>query len=166
MVDIKVSSISLLDSEDSKIKALATITVNDKIALHGIRVVEGEKGAFVQMSQRRDIDGNFNDILFPVTAEMRDIINNAVMDKYKNSVSFDDVQLIGAYETKMDIPVADRVTMLDESSQRYAEKPEVAILQLQEVLCEAREYVKRKPEHIDRICAALRCSVDELLKLS
>ena len=44
MADIKVSSISLLDNEDSKIKALATITVNDEIALHGIRVIEGERG--------------------------------------------------------------------------------------------------------------------------
>ena len=34
MVDIKVNSISLLDNEDSKIKALATITVNDEIAEH------------------------------------------------------------------------------------------------------------------------------------
>ena len=146
MADIKVSSISLLDNEDSKIKALATITVNDEIALHGIRVVEGEKGAFVQMPQKRDRDGNFNDIFFPITAEMRDTINNAVMDKYKNPVSFDDMQLIGAYETKMDIPIADRVTMLDEGSQRYAEKPETTISQLQEVLYEAREYVKRNEE--------------------
>lgn len=34
MADIKVSSISLLDNEDSKINALATITVNDEIVYH------------------------------------------------------------------------------------------------------------------------------------
>ena len=74
MADIKVSSISLLDNEESKIKALATITFNDEIALHGICVIEGEKGAFIQMPQKHDRDGNFNDIFFPITAEMRDTI--------------------------------------------------------------------------------------------
>ena len=70
-MDIKVSSITLLDREESKTKAIATLVVNDEIAIHGIRVIEGKNGDFVQMPQKRDNNGNYNDIIYPITAEAR-----------------------------------------------------------------------------------------------
>lgn len=139
-MDIKVSSITLLDREDSKTRAMATLVVNDEFAIHGIKVVEGKNGDFIQMPQKRDINGNYNDIIFPVTAELREQINNAVLERYKNPISIDDLQLIGVYETKCDIPEADRFTMWDEASHSYAESPNVTLSQLQAALIDAKQF--------------------------
>lgn len=139
-MDIKVSSITLLDREDSKTRAMATLVVNDEFAIHGIRVVEGKNGEFVQMPQKRDNNGNYNDIIYPVTAELREQINIAVLERYRNPISIDDLQLIGSYETKCDIPEADRTTIWDEGVQAYAENYNVTVSQLQSALIEAKQF--------------------------
>lgn len=139
-MDIKVSSISLLDREESKTRAIATLVVNDEFAIHGIRVIEGKNGEFVQMPQKRDNNGNYNDIIFPVTAELREQINNAVLERYKNPISLEDLQLIGSYETKCDIPEADRTTIWDEAAHSYAEGDNVTVSQLQAALVEAKQF--------------------------
>ena len=139
-MDIKVSSITLLDREESKTKAIATLVVNDEIAIHGIRVIEGKNGDFVQMPQKRDNNGNYNDIIYPITAEARQLINAAVLERYKNPVSFDDLQLIGGYETKCDIPEVDRTTIWDDATQGYAENDSVTVSRLQSVLIEAKQF--------------------------
>lgn len=139
-MDIKISSITLLDKEESKTRAIATLTVNDEFAVHGIKVIEGKNGEFVQMPQKRDKNGEYHDIIFPISAEARTQINNAVLERYKNPVSYDDLQLIGSYETKCDIPETDRVTIADEASQSYAESPNVTLSQLQAVLAEAKQF--------------------------
>lgn len=139
-MDIKVSSISLLDREESKTRAIATLVVNDEFAIHGIRVIEGKNGEFVQMPQKRDNYGNYNDIIYPVTAELREQIKIAVLERYKNPISIDDLQLIGSYETKCDIPEADRTTIWDEAVHGYAENYNVTISQLQAALIEAKQF--------------------------
>lgn len=139
-MDVKVSSITLLNREDSKTRAMATLVINDEFAIHGIKVVEGKNGDFVQMPQKRDLNGNYNDIIFPVTAEMREQINNAVLERYKNPISFDDLQLIGSYETKCDIPETDRMTVWDEVAHNYAEGENATLSQLQSLLIDAKQF--------------------------
>lgn len=139
-MDIKVSSITLMDREDSKTRAMATLVVNDEFAIHGIKVVEGKNGDFVQMPQKRDINGQYNDIVFPVTAELREQINNAVLERYRNPISIEDLQLIGSYETKCDIPEADRLTVWDEASHGYAENVNATLSQLQSALADAKQF--------------------------
>ncbi len=139
-MDIKVSSIALLDREDSKTRAVATLVINDEIVIHGIKVIEGKNGEFVKMPQKRDREGNYNDIVFPVTAELRDQIVNAVLERYRNPISIDDLQLIGSYETKCDIPEADRATVWDETVHGYAENYNVTISQLRTALADSKEF--------------------------
>lgn len=87
-MDIKVSSMTLLDSENSKAKAICTVVLNDEIALHGIKVVEGKNGLFVSLPQRKnDFNNEYEDIFFPTTAQAREQINNAVMERYNNPKS-------------------------------------------------------------------------------
>lgn len=139
-MDIKVSSITLLDREESKTRAMATLVINDEFAIHGIRVIEGKNGEFVQMPQKRDNNGIYNDIIFPVTAELREQINSAVLERYKNPISIEDLQLIGSYETKCDIPEANRTTTWDEAAHSYAENYDATISQLQAALIEAKQF--------------------------
>jgi len=62
--------------------AFASVTINDIVGINGIRVVNGEKGLFAAMPQTKDSNGEFRDIAFPVTKELRLQLNKAILDEY------------------------------------------------------------------------------------
>jgi stage V sporulation protein G len=62
--------------------AFASINIDDKFAVSGLRVVNGENGLFAAMPQTRDNKGDYRDVCFPVTAELRQQINDAVLNEY------------------------------------------------------------------------------------
>ena len=87
-------SIYTLNDANSKTVALATVTVADCLVLTGLRIVNGKKGMFVSMPQRKlskpDKNGNeYADIFFPVTNGFREKLNNAVLDAYDDKVDED-----------------------------------------------------------------------------
>ena len=57
----------LVDKQDSSVKAYASVTIDGMFAVHGLRVMETEKGRFVNMpsTSYTDRDGNkqYSDIL-------------------------------------------------------------------------------------------------------
>ena len=61
---------------------LSDRSIEDLIAIKGIRVVEGTNGHFVTMPQSKDKEGNYHDIAFPVTADLRKAVNKAVLDEF------------------------------------------------------------------------------------
>jgi stage V sporulation protein G len=75
-----------LDNPETSTKAFASITVDDLIAIRGVRVVQGEEGLFVSMPQsRQEKDGEtkFHDIAFPITRELHKQIRREVLDGYR-----------------------------------------------------------------------------------
>ena len=80
-LDVRVYPIK--DQPNNATKAFASVSVEDLIAIKGIRVVEGSKGHFVTMPQSKDNEGNYHDIAFPVNKELRNALNKAVLDEFK-----------------------------------------------------------------------------------
>ena len=76
---------SLVDYEGSKTKAFASVNIGDAFAVHGIKIVEGEKGLFVSMPQRKD-GGDYTDVFHPITAEAREELNKQIMDAYEQKL--------------------------------------------------------------------------------
>lgn len=67
-----------------KIKASASITIEDAVAIHDIKVIEGSKGLFIAMPSRKGADGGYYDIVHPTDADTRELIREAVMNVYGN----------------------------------------------------------------------------------
>ena len=65
--------------------ATASVTLGGCFAVQGIQVREGKNGVFVSMPQRKDAKGEYRDICFPTTAEMRQAINVAVLGEYERT---------------------------------------------------------------------------------
>ena len=66
--------------------AFASVTIEDMFAVNNIRVVNSEKGPFVAMPQTKDAKGNYRDICFPVTAELRKQLHEAVLNAYADAL--------------------------------------------------------------------------------
>ena len=79
-LDIRVYPI---DEPTGTTKAFASVSVNDIVAMRGIRVIEDDKGAFISMPQSKDNKtGKFHDIAFPLSGDLRKEISKATLEEY------------------------------------------------------------------------------------
>lgn len=76
---------SLVDYEGSKTKAFASATIGNTFAIHGIKIVESEKGLFVSMPQRKEGE-DYKDVFHPITAEAREELNKQILDAYEQKL--------------------------------------------------------------------------------
>ncbi len=81
-VNVKVS-----DKEDSKMKGIASVLLDDCFAIHDIRIIEGEKGLFIAMPSRKTSSGEYRDIAHPITPECRKMFEDAVLEAYNKELN-------------------------------------------------------------------------------
>ena len=73
-----------------KVKAFASANIGGAFAIHGLRVVDGEKGLFVAMpstSFQRDGKTEYQETFHPVSGEARKALNDAVLQAYEQKLS-------------------------------------------------------------------------------
>jgi len=78
ITDIRVRKINA----EGRMKAVVSVTFDEAFVVHDIKVIEGQERLFVAMPSRKTPDGEFKDIAHPINAEMREIIQNAIVEKY------------------------------------------------------------------------------------
>jgi stage V sporulation protein G len=107
-------SVKVYPTQDSRnLLATATVTLGGCFAIRGIRILDSEKGAFVSMPQRKTAQGEYKDICFPTTAEMRKELHSAVLGEYQRTME----QSFSRAEKAME----KRGSVLDTLSQKAAE---------------------------------------------
>lgn len=92
ITDVRVRIVKK-DEEEAKLKAYADITFNESFVIHGLKIIDGQKGMFVAMPSRRMPNGEFKDIAHPINPELRKNINDIVIEKYQQNCtnnSFDE----------------------------------------------------------------------------
>ena len=84
-VKMKISDVRvrLVKKDDSKLKAVASITIDDCFVIHDIKVIEGTDGYFVAMPSRKTSDGEYKDIAHPINSETRQTVIDAVLEAFK-----------------------------------------------------------------------------------
>lgn len=79
ITDVRIRKV---DAE-SRLRAIASITIDECFAVHELRIIEGKEGLFVAMPSRQTSEGNFRDIAHPINVETRKMIEEAVIAKYQ-----------------------------------------------------------------------------------
>ncbi|MBR5559582.1 MAG: septation regulator SpoVG [Oscillospiraceae bacterium] len=69
--------------QDTRLKALVSVTVGGDLAVHDIKIIEGPERLFVAMPSRKDENGTFRDVTHPITSEARTSLENAILDAYQ-----------------------------------------------------------------------------------
>ena len=69
--------------KEGKMRAVASITIDDEFVIHDIKVIEGEKGLFIAMPSRKTPDGEYKDIAHPINSETRSLIQKLILGKYE-----------------------------------------------------------------------------------
>lgn len=69
-------------NNESKMKAVVSVTFDEVFVVHDIKVIEGDKGVFVAMPSRRSPDGVYRDIVHPISTEFRTLLVKMIIDRY------------------------------------------------------------------------------------
>lgn len=78
ITDIRIRKV---DAE-GKMKAVASVTFDNELAVHDIKVIETQDKLFVAMPSRKTPDGEFKDVAHPINPAAREKIAKAILEKY------------------------------------------------------------------------------------
>ena len=70
-------------NKEGNLLAFANVTLGGCFAVTGIRVMDSDKGVFVAMPDRKNAKGEYHDVCFPTTSEMRQVLHTAVLGEYQ-----------------------------------------------------------------------------------
>ena len=86
---MKITNVSIRksDREDSHMKAIASVLLDDEFAVHDIRIIEGTKGLFIAMPSRKTSSGGYRDIAHPISQEVRTMFEKEILDAYEKSLN-------------------------------------------------------------------------------
>ncbi|MGN0596172.1 MAG: septation regulator SpoVG [Ruminiclostridium sp.] len=73
--------------QEGRLRAVVSLTIDDAVALHDIKVVQGDERLFVAMPSRRDETGAYRDIVHPISVEARKQIETRILDAYEEFIS-------------------------------------------------------------------------------
>lgn len=79
ITDVRVRKIV----KEGRMKAVASITIDDEIVIHDIKVIEGDSGLFMAMPSRKSTDGDYRDIAHPISAEAREKLQKIILEAYE-----------------------------------------------------------------------------------
>ena len=80
ITDVRVR---IVKKDDSKLKAVASITIDNCFVVHDIKVIDGVDGYFVAMPSRKSSEGEHKDIAHPINTETREVLIKTIMDAFK-----------------------------------------------------------------------------------
>ena len=82
ITDIRIRKINL----ESKMKAVVSVTFDNALVIHDIKVIEGADKLFIAMPSRKTPEGEFKDVAHPINMEMRDVLEKSILEKYQTAL--------------------------------------------------------------------------------
>lgn len=73
-----------LREDDNVLKAFANIIIDDCLIVRNIKVIDGSRGLFVAMPNRKLKNGEFRDVVHPLDSATRAEIEQLVLEQYEN----------------------------------------------------------------------------------
>ena len=83
ITDIRIRKIN----QDSKMKAIVSVTFDNSLVVHDIKVIEGEKGLFIAMPSKKMGDGEYRDVAHPINASTREMVQKIILESYEKALS-------------------------------------------------------------------------------
>ena len=73
--------------DEGPLRAVVSLTFDDQLALHDVKVIYARDRYFVVMSSRKNPDGTFRDMVHPINAPFREEIEGAIIDAYQKHLA-------------------------------------------------------------------------------
>ncbi|CDF02248.1 MAG: septation regulator SpoVG [Ruminococcus sp.] len=83
ITDVKIRKIM----SEGRLRAVVSVTLSDMIAVHDIKVVQGDERLFVAMPSRKDENGVFRDIVHPISPAARKMLEESILEAYERQLA-------------------------------------------------------------------------------
>ncbi|MBE6864237.1 MAG: septation regulator SpoVG [Ruminococcus flavefaciens] len=83
ITDVKIRRIM----SEGRLRAVVSVTIDDMLAVHDIKVVQGDDRLFVAMPSRKDESGIFRDIVHPISAFARKQFEERILEAYQEQLA-------------------------------------------------------------------------------
>src|SRR5699024_11450648 len=89
---MKITDVRLrkVNNQDTRMKALVSVTFDESFVVHDLRVIDGNNGLFVAMPSKRTPDGEVRAIAHPINSDMRQHVQEDVMRCYEETADVPD----------------------------------------------------------------------------
>ena len=78
-MDITEVRIRLIKKDEGKLKAVASITIDDCFVVHDVKIIEGNDGCFIAMPSKKTPEGEYKDIVHPLNTETREMLGKIIL---------------------------------------------------------------------------------------
>lgn len=85
MLNITDVRVRLVNKEESKLKAIASITIDSCFVVHEIRVIDSPNGCFVAMPSRKTPEGEYKDTAHPIDTPTREYLDKTILSAYEKA---------------------------------------------------------------------------------
>ena len=76
---------------EGTLKAIVSVTIDNCIAIHDIKIIQGIDRIFVAMPSRKDESGNYHDIVHPIDSATRNDFEKIIFAAYENYVALESI---------------------------------------------------------------------------
>ena len=76
---------------EGNLKAIVSITIDNCLAVHDIKIVQGNDRVFAAMPSRKDENGVFRDIIHPIDPETRAEFDSIILSAYDKHVALEKI---------------------------------------------------------------------------
>ena len=81
ITDVRVRKLS----DEGKMRGIVSVTFDNALVVHDIKIIEGQNGLFIAMPSRKVSEGEFRDIAHPINADMRFELQDQIIRAYEEA---------------------------------------------------------------------------------
>ena len=82
-MNISEVRVRLVKKDEGKLKAVASVTIDDCFVVHDVKILEGADDFFIAMPSKKAADGEYRDIVHPLNTETREMLKKTVLDEFE-----------------------------------------------------------------------------------
>ena len=82
ITDVKIRKLF----DEGPMKAIASVTLDNQLAVHDIKVISAREKLFIVMPSRKNPDDTFRDIVHPINTSFRAALESAVLAAFNEAL--------------------------------------------------------------------------------
>lgn len=83
---MEITEVRVTLRDEDRLKGFANVTFDNVFVIRGMKIIAGNNGYFVAMPSRKRPDGTYQDIAHPVSTEMRQTIEDRVLEAFEQEL--------------------------------------------------------------------------------
>jgi stage V sporulation protein G len=91
---VQITEVRVFPVDEDKLKAFASIVIEDAFVVSDIKIIEGRNGRFLSMPSTKRKNGTFRDIAHPLNQETRHQLEQRIFDRYDEILSSEERAIV------------------------------------------------------------------------